>query len=359
MINRLLWWFIGAVAGLALLLVLTLALPVPSWRTGRLSAPALELVEGGPMVPRTRRVWIDTDAACGATPATDPDDCLAIAWLVQQDLEIAGISTSFGNAPADTVHATSRALIDRLSAGGRTPPALWRGASAPLGTTVRAQAPAHQALRDALAQGPLAILVLGPLTNIAAALAERPDMQRNIVRLVAVMGHRPGHIFHPSEGSGQGRLLGHGPIFRDLNFAKDPEAARAALSMGLPVTLIPYDAARHVRIGEDDLDRLARAGPGLAWAARRSRGWLEHWRTDIGQPGFYPFDWVAAVYLVAPQLFRCARVPAWIDEELAFWLLPRPGLLVGPEAPTGQEPIAKVLYCPEVDRALGEVMAGR
>ena len=46
---------------------------------------------------------------------------------------------------------------------------------------------------------------------------------RPVVRLVSVMGRRPGHIFHPSEGEGDGILFGHGPVFRDLNFDLDRE----------------------------------------------------------------------------------------------------------------------------------------
>ena len=58
---------------------------------------------GGPAVAPPGRIWIDTDAACGATTRTDPDDCLAILWLAERGVDIIGISTSFGNAPGDVV----------------------------------------------------------------------------------------------------------------------------------------------------------------------------------------------------------------------------------------------------------------
>jgi purine nucleosidase len=56
------------VAALVFLLMGTFALPIPVWRTGELPAPPLPLVEGGPAVSLSGRLWIDTDAACGAEP---------------------------------------------------------------------------------------------------------------------------------------------------------------------------------------------------------------------------------------------------------------------------------------------------
>lgn len=50
------------------------------WQTGRDDLAPLALVPGGPEVALEGRIWIDTDAACGAT-RSDPDDCLAILWL--------------------------------------------------------------------------------------------------------------------------------------------------------------------------------------------------------------------------------------------------------------------------------------
>jgi len=154
-------------------------------------------------------------------------------------------------------------------------------------------------------------------------------------------------------------LLGHGPIFRDLNFAKDEVAARSVLRMRLPVTLVSYDAARQVRITADDLDRLTRLGPAFAWVASRARGWLDYWHVDIGQPGFSPFDWVAAAYVVEPDLFGCAVTNAWIADEWAFWLYPRPSLLVGPATPVNVTVKAEVIYCPQANPSLhGYLLTG-
>lgn len=219
--------------------------------------------------------------------------------------------------------------------------------------TVRALGlPTGGDLAGALAEGPLTIVALGPLTNIAALLRERPELRANVARLVAVMGRRPGHIFHPAEGAGGGIFFGHGPIFRDFNFALDPDAVREVLAAGVPVSLVPYDAARGIELTAQDLDGLAASVPEVV---RRARGWLEYWRTDIGRNGFFPFDLLAAAYVLEPSLLRCTAVRAWFGGD--------DKLLGSPEALL-IEPLerAPVLYCgsarPQTKRAILERFAG-
>lgn len=291
-------------------LAVTLALPVDVWRTGD---QGLDPLAGAPHAPAPalpRRVWIDTDAACGHSARTDPDDCFAIALLLRSpEVEVAGISAVAGNAPREVVEATVRAL-----AGNR---------------------PAD--LRAALERGPLTLLALGPLTNVASVLSAHPALRANVARLVAVMGRRPGHLFHPAEGGGGGMLFGHGPVFRDFNFALDPEAAKAVVAMRLPVTLVPYDAARGVEVTAADLARLAAAVP---LVAERSRGWLEYWRKDIGRDGFFPFDLLAAAYLVEPSAFRCVQARMRVGADRSMWLPWRPEALL-----VGREGDAPAVYC--------------
>lgn len=51
------------------------------------------------------------------------------------------------------------------------------------------------------------------------------------LRVVAVMGRRPGHRFHPSQNVATGAMLfGHGPVFGDLNAVLDPKAVSDVLA---------------------------------------------------------------------------------------------------------------------------------
>lgn len=358
--KRILTGVIAGIGLLALVLLISFALPVETWRTGRLPVAPLPLIEGGPAVEPPDRVWIDTDAACGDGRRTDPDDCLALLLLAKApDLRIAGISTVFGNAEIDVTDRTTRALVGRLRADGRALPDVLRGAGAPAEGPAQSS-PAQDGLRRALEDGPLTILALGPLTNVAAALDGRPDLQDRVDRVIAVMGRRPGHIFHPAEGNGQGILFGHGPVFRDMNFDMDRSAAVKLLDMGLPISLIPYDVARQVRLGGDDLERIARSSTAGQWVAARSLGWLDFWRDEIGLDGFYPFDLLAAAYALEPRSFNCTRTMAWIgrDDRLNnFWFHDPPALQVGPERtrPEDSEARRHVVYCPDA----GDDLHGR
>jgi hypothetical protein len=174
------------------------------------------------------------------------------------------------------------------------------------------------------------------------------------------MGRRPGHLFHPAEGAGSGMLLGHGPIFRDFNFEMDPRAAARVVALDLPLTLVPYDAARRIEIGARDLDRLAAAGGALAWIAGRARAWLAYWGEDIGRQGFCPFDLLAAAYVVEPRQFGCAVVQAWVGEDTSmFW---RPSaLLVGQGEVRPERPRARgaALYCSKVGAGLKPWLVAR
>jgi inosine-uridine nucleoside N-ribohydrolase len=215
----------------------------------------------------------------------------------------------------------------------------------------------------ALEQGPLTVVALGPLTNLAAVLAERPALRSRVARLVAVMGRRPGHIFHPAEGAHAGTLFGHGPVFRDFNFAMDARAAAQIVALNLPTSLIPYDAARGVEITAGDLDRLAESGGTTAWVAERARPWLGYWNEDIGRRGFYPFDLLAAAYVVEPGRFRCAPVQLRVGEDptlfVPFW---RPtALLVGQGEVGAGEPRVdgSALYCAKPTADLKRALIGR
>jgi len=347
----------------AALLPLTCTVPVRNWRTGESEDRPLPLVRGGPHADRPSRVWIDTDAACNGGTA-DPDDCFAMLVLMDSpDVEIVGISTVFGNAPLSVVDRTTRDLVGRVA--GNLDILVHSGSSTALeaGRTTSIE-PAHAALERALERGPLTIVSLGPLTNVAATLRRRPDLANNIGLLVLVMGRRPGHVFHPAEGrNSSGILFGHGPIFRDFNFSKDRTSAAIVLGLAERIILTPYAAAREVMVTRRDLARM-RGGPrAAAWLAERAGPWLDYWEEDIGLPGFYPFDALAALYVLHPQQFNCAKGFAWIAEDDRLPVLWRvalgsTGLLVGlaSDRPQISRASGSVTYCGGVADGLKDLL---
>lgn len=146
-------------------------------------------------------------------------------------------------------------------------------------------------------------------------------------------------------------LLGHGPVFRDFNFEQDRRAVAEILALDVPITFVPYDAARHVEVTAADLERLGSRGGAAAWVAARSRAWLRFWNEDMGRAGFYPFDLLAAVYLIAPARFRCARVEAAIAKDPLILVPWRDNALIVTQRRdelAGAARMRPALYCPAV-----------
>lgn len=334
-------------AALLALFGLTLAMPVETWRTGQQFSEPLPVLAVSELPAAPGRVWVDADSACGEGPRVDPDDCLAIWYLMRKaGVTITGVSTVFGNAPLKATDAITRELVARLQPQQGVVP-VYRGADAPLPEIHDRDTEAERALSEALAADELTIVALGPLTNVAAVLQARPDLGSRIKKIIAVMGRRPGHIFHPAEGSGDGSLLGHGPVFRDFNVAQDPDALRLVLEREIPLILVPYEAAREVEIDEQALAGIASNGDDGRWVADRARSWLGYWQTDIGRDGFYPFDLMAAMFVAEPKQFACATVRAELqrDPTLFFPFSRMPSLLIEPLPADYQGKPTGALYC--------------
>jgi purine nucleosidase len=120
---------VGLKSAVALLAVIAAALgsfavPVPSWRAGEVERRQASYAE----VPS--RLWIDTNAACGHGRRADPDDCLAVLGIARSDgIEIAGVSTIFGNAELAVADRTTRGLAHRLTESGIALPEIATGAT--------------------------------------------------------------------------------------------------------------------------------------------------------------------------------------------------------------------------------------
>ena len=188
---------------------------------------------------------------------TDPgvDDALAILMcFAAPDIEVQALTVLGGNvALADTVrnacvladHARAKqanapvrvyAGVGRPLIGAAPDAAFVHGADgfgeAKLPAPLTKPEPLHAAL--AIIEmankfnGELEILALGPLTNIAIALALDPSLPRKVKRLV-IMG---------------GAITGKGNItaFAEFNIAVDPEAAQSVLTVWPNAELVDWEA---------------------------------------------------------------------------------------------------------------------
>jgi purine nucleosidase len=260
-------------------------------------------------------LWLDTDLACGNGPRRDVDDCVALAALaVQAPDRLVGLSLTYGNAGLNQVAATASRLSPQWQAQTGRALAVTLGAAGPGDC---AQNAASEALVAASRRERLTVLAIGPLTNLACALALDSTLAHRLDKVVIVGGAVPGHVFHPAEGS-PNAILGHGPIARDLNVQLDPKAAARVLGSGVAIMLTPYQTARQVSLRQADLDRLSRSGPLGAAVARDARTWLKTWRDLIGRDGFYPFDLLAVAAVLRPHSLRCTQAPVRVTADRAI-----------------------------------------
>jgi len=282
-------------------------------------------------------VWIDTDPACGGGPTDDVDDCWALMLAFKSpEIAVRGVSTVFGNVDGGTAHHTGQAFLNDLL-GAEAPP-VHRGAGTRRTRGGDKGTAATAAMARALEQGPLTVIALGPLTNVAALFKHHPRQVNNIRAVIAVAGMRPedGLGFHP----GNTRIL----HFHDLNFRKDPEAFEVVLRSAVPVTLLPFEAATRVILLPGDLAALESTGGHGARLARDSRGWMTFWRERLGADGFHPFDSLVLGRVIRPGWFHCPTTHARIHKRRARFVESRHRL----EVSDGFTDAPRVRYCTTV-----------
>ena len=195
---------------------------------------------------------------------TDPgvDDALAIMLaLGSPELDVIGICTVSGNVPLKTGTRNAQGLLQLLD---RTDIPVFAGADQPLkrdpvfATEVHGKSGMGQAVLpepsqevkgdavDFLVQtlsdqpGEIAIIAVGPLTNLALAEQRQPGTLQK-ARQVIVMG---GAIVE----------TGNSTPVAEFNFYADPHAAHTVVHSGAALLIVPLDATRQVILSESDIE---------------------------------------------------------------------------------------------------------
>lgn len=290
-------------------------------------------------------VWIDADPACGTGRTADVDDCWAIAFaLTSRQFTVPGLSIVFGNAERAVTYQTAEMLLEvlRQKAPDRLLPNLYGGAHKAI-STKSASSLAVQAMARTLSVQKMTILALGPLTNLAELIRRHPERASNIEKIIVVGGHKPGQSFR----------IGTTPFlhFHDMNVREDPDAAEIVLRSGIPVHLVPFEASFPVRLNKEALQKLAQADPLYRWLADHSAPWLSFWEETLGAEGFAPFDTLAVLYTIRPDLFSCSILSARLVRRRGFFTR-RDTLEV-----TGSTGGVPVTYCVDVAPEVKERLA--
>jgi purine nucleosidase/pyrimidine-specific ribonucleoside hydrolase len=263
--------------------------------------------------PAPRPVVIDTDPGI--------DDAVAILCALNSpELDIRGITTVAGNIGIAT---TTRNAGRILALAGRGEVPVIAGAPGPLERKGFDVAEIHgedglggvvfpdptcppagsdaaawlARLLDDLPAHTLDLLALGPLTNIARLILDRPDAARRARGIVAMGGaiREPGNV---------------GPR-AEFNLAADPEAARIVLSSGLPITLIPLDVTRKVRASRNWTQALRQAATPAAIASANLVD--AYFQSTAGGASRPLHDPCVIVHALRPDIFGCERMNLAVD----------------------------------------------
>jgi inosine-uridine nucleoside N-ribohydrolase len=273
--------------------------PSPSTTSTDRSSPSVGPLPTAPAVS----LLIDTDVA--------PDDLVAISFLVvAPNVSIAAITVSgTGEVHCPRGAAIVLGLLERLDApdipvacGSPTPTALQHtfpdlfranadtaaGLELPVSTRSPASGDAVELIKAKAetGSGTLRALTLGPLTNLAEAIAATPTISAQL-ESVYVMGGAvdvPGNIAG-SPGGPQDNTSA------EWNAYVDPAALATVLDAGMSVRLVSLDGTNHVPVTSSFAQRVASAGdaPALSVLAELFR------KNDYMTSGsYYLWDTIAA-----------------------------------------------------------------
>lgn len=275
---------------------------------------------------------------------------------------VIGITTVFGNVPL--AQSTRNALAVQEMVGASVP--VFPGAERALLEPARdardvhgqdglgdlGMVPAPRGLpegMDAVAflidsarryRGRLGVLAIGPLTNLALAIALRREVAPSIARLV-VMG-------------GTLHARGNASAVAEFNIAADPEAAAIVFGAGIPTVVVPWETTVESALDEGHLARLTRGStPEARFMAASARHIREVERRFLGRPLAVLPDLVAAAVATDPGVvtaWQAARVEVETGGRLSR------GLTVLDSRP-GVSPTAVVVESVDRDR-VAELLLG-
>jgi purine nucleosidase len=150
--------------------------------------------------------------------------------------------------------------------------------------------------------GAITIVAMGPLSNIAAALQQQPDLAAMIGHLIILGGtlNGPGNVTAAAE----------------FNIYCDAESARAVFRSKITKTLIPIDLTSRVTLDLDVLEKLPNDeafGGGLL--RKLLPGAFRAYRQQLGMEGIHLHDAVAIVAAIHPELFTTERMHGDVETE--------------------------------------------
>ncbi|KSV76051.1 hypothetical protein N185_16515 [Sinorhizobium sp. GW3] len=314
---------------------------------------------------------IDTDPGLGE-PGSDIDDGFAIALALRSpELDVVGLTIVNGNVGLKTGTDVARRLCARL---GKPDLPVVAGASAPLVRTMeevhrlfdavyernpkvtrprrlsheqlppnRTQSAAEYLVAEAAKRpGELVVAAIGPMTNIATAIAIDPAFARNVKEIVVMAGSATTYAHNIT------------PV-GDFNVYVDPEAMDAVLRSGARVRMVGIDQTSQCILTRKDAHRLSKAGDEFSrWAAECCDAWIDYLEKAFPQrpehrDGCFLHDPLVLAAIIQPEICRWQEAYAAVEltSDLSRGLVVTDLNLALRPSP---EPNAKVAIATDVDR---------
>lgn len=265
-----------------------------------------------------KKILVDCDLTFGV-PQHPMDDGLAILYLLgEPDVEIVGITCTFGNADIGTTFEATKKMMRDI---GRSDIPVFAGAM-PAGLEYRRsgqryevteiEAPDGEGNRSRISDaalfmaeearrldGELLILALGAQTNLAGAWESDHDFFDHLAGVTCM-----GCITEP--------LILNGTVLGELNFSVDPEAGYTVLTKGRNVTLLTGNHCLPSYTKHETYEsRLLGSGrPVGKYIYDRTSDWFREKVLRFGLDGFYNWDEAAAA--------RICGKPYFSDQKLCF-----------------------------------------
>ncbi|QUH24601.1 nucleoside hydrolase [Serpentinicella alkaliphila] len=234
------------------------------------------------------RIIYDCDNTMGVKEK-DVDDGLTLLYLLgREDIEILGITTTYGNSTIEVVYTNTLQMIKELHL--HHIPLLKGGPS-----SEKRQSDAARFLCEKVASHPkeITIVATGSLTNLLGAYEMDIHFFENVKEIILMGG-----ITEP--------LIINGKNLDELNFSCDAYAAYKVLTSGAKITVITGHICLQALFGKREYKRLIENEDIKIYQYIRNKTihWFEFIRNYFGIDGFYNWDIVAAVYLSNPELFN-------------------------------------------------------
>ena len=253
------------------------------------------------------------------------DDAVALLLAAASPaIDLRAVTTVAGNGTLDKV--TRNALAVCTLAGIRDVP-IAAGADRPLQRPLQTAAHVHgesaldgpalpepdvpldprradRLIADVLraAEEPVTLIPTGPLTNIATLLDREPDLVRERVREILLMGG----------STGRGNQTPHA----EFNIYVDPEAAHRVFAAPVPVTMVGLNLTHQAIATPEVVDRLLALDTDLA---RVVAAWMTFFGSTYedlwGLPGPPVHDACAVALAIDPSLVRSVESFVAVETE--------------------------------------------